>query len=113
MSLIFRQGRTIAAAAVLLGALTGASLAAPMPVQQNRTDSSIIEVRNGCGPGFRYSYNRGGCVPDRGPPPPAYYPGYRPPPPAYYPGYRPPPPRPPICPPGQRYSRSFGACVWR
>lgn len=51
--------------------------AAPLgPVTGFATQSDVIAVRDGCGPGYRYSYRRQDCVPDfdRGlPPPPRYY----------------------------------------
>ena len=67
-------------------------------------EANVLQVRDGCGPGMRYSYNRGGCVPDYGPPP-FVRPGppvYVPPPPVYRPG----------CPPGQRWSNYRRMCVW-
>jgi hypothetical protein len=77
-----------------------------LPDQAATARSDLVLVRDGCGRGFRYSYRRQRCVPD-------YDVEFRPvpvPPPVYYR----PPPRVvvPACPPGQRYSRSRGFCVW-
>jgi hypothetical protein len=74
------------------------------------TESSVLQVRDGCGPGMRYSNRMGGCVRDFGPPPPR--PGYYPPPPVYVRPAPPPPMYRPGCPPGQRWSNSRGMCVW-
>ncbi|MBI5129605.1 MAG: hypothetical protein HZA66_09195 [Rhodopseudomonas palustris] len=67
----------------------------------------IIQVRDGCGPGMRFSERRQACVEDfdRGPPP-RYYEERR---------YAPPPPPPRRyvdCGPGKRFSERRQACVW-
>lgn len=75
--------------------------------------SDVVQVRDGCGPGMRFSERRQACVEDfdRGPPPP--------PPPRYYeergPRYvaPPPPPRRYVdCGPGKRFSERMQGCVW-
>lgn len=91
------------AAAVSAVALmsSGPAGALPLaPVESSAVESNLLLVRDGCGPGMRYSHRMQACVRDFGPPPPY---GYRPPP--------PPPPRP-ICPPGMRFSYRAQACVW-
>ena len=84
-----------------VGALPRASVESATGVETN-----LLLVRDGCGPGMRYSYRRDACVEDfdRGPPPPRYYNDYRAPPPRVF--------VPPPCPPGQRYSNYRQACVW-
>ena len=71
----------------------------------------ITLVRDGCGPGFRYSYNRQGCVPDEG-----FGRGVR----ACPPGFRfsdyrqrcvPVERVAPGCPPGTRFSEYRQRCV--
>ena len=66
------------------------------------TDTNVLQVRDGCGPGLRYSYRAGGCVQDFAPPPPVYV----------RPAYPPPPPPRFVCPPGQRWSGYARRCVW-
>jgi hypothetical protein len=69
-------------------------------------ESNVLQVRDGCGPGMRFSNRMGGCVRD-------FDDGYRRgPPPGYYPP--PPPPRyaPPGCPPGMRWSNGRRMCVY-
>jgi hypothetical protein len=78
-------------------------------------ESDVLQVRDGCGRGFRYSYRAGGCVRDwggGGPPPPVYV---RPAPPIYVAPpvvVRPPVIGRPACPPGMRWSNGRRACVW-
>lgn len=76
-------------------------------------ESNVLEVRDGCGPGMRFSRRAGGCVRDFGGPP-VYV---RPAPPVYVapPIYVRPPVvvRPGGCPPGMRWSNGRRACVWR
>jgi hypothetical protein len=107
----------IGAAVGLFGFSLGHSIAAPLPVASRQVDSAIVQVRDGCGPGMRYSNSRGGCVPDfvRGRPP--VYEERRGPPPRIYRGddYRRGPPPPRVyggCPPGQRFSNGMQRCVW-
>lgn len=85
LAAVFGMGCTIA---------TTSANAAPLgPVHGFAVEDHILDVRDGCGPGYRYSNRRQDCVPDfdRGPPPP--------PPPRYYddrprrPYDEPPPPR--------------------
>jgi len=115
----------VAAAALLLLAAGGtpagaAPLAgATMPVAaQAALDDLIVQVRDGCGRGYRYSRSRDRCVPDfddrRGPP------VYRGPPPGpgvmIMPGFGGvvvgPDRRRPGCPRGMRWSERRGTCVW-
>jgi hypothetical protein len=109
-------------AALLSSAGAGAVPVGPAsaPVAAAAAEADVLLVRDGCGRGYRYSSRRGGCVPDfdRGPPPPPRYYAPAPPPPRYYapaPAIVLPVPRVviPACPPGQRYSNSRRACVWR
>lgn len=105
--------------------LTGAQAAPLLPGKGVTVASHVLQVRDGCGPGMRYSERRDACVEDfdrgsrgyddRGPPP--MY-DRRPPPPEY--DRRPPPPpeyyrgdaRPmPDCGRGMRFSNSRQACV--
>ena len=68
-------------------------------------ESNVLQVRDGCGRGMRYSNRMGGCVQDYGGPPPYGGP----------PRYMPPPPPPrygPGCPPGMRWSNGRGMCVY-
>jgi hypothetical protein len=70
--------------------------------------SDIVQVRDGCGPGMRFSERRQACVEDfdRGPPPPRYYEDRGP-------RYVAPPPRRYVdCGPGKRYSERLQGCVW-
>lgn len=84
------------------GALPAAFVDSPAAAEAN-----LLLVRDGCGRGMRFSNRLQACVeefdrgPRRGPPPPFYV--------------APPPPRVivPVCPPGQRFSNSRRACVWR
>lgn len=110
---------------------TSAAQAVPMlPANSTVPESQVLQVRDGCGQGLRFSERRGGCVEDfdggpgydrgpprdydRRPPPPVVY-ERRPPPQEYYgrgPGYRDPRgPTVPDCGRGMRFSNSRQACV--
>ena len=106
------------AAAIGAMALLPSGNAGAFPMAPGATaglESGVLQIRDGCGRGFRYSYRAGGCVPDYQPaphyvsPPPHVY--VRPAPPVYVrPG--PAPYVRPACPPGMRWSNGRGACVW-
>lgn len=129
----FSNMRLLAVGALTLVGAAAMSLASdaqagPLPLGKGATIAShVVQVRDGCGPGMRYSDRRDACVEDfdggprgyddRGPPPPPMY-DRRPPPPEY--DRRPPPPpayyrsepRPmPDCGRGMRFSNSRQACV--
>jgi hypothetical protein len=118
--------RLLIGAIALTGAATSGLQAAPLaPGKGHSAETHILQVRDGCGPGMRYSDRRDACVEDfdggprgyddRRPPPPMY--DRRPPPPEY--DRRPPPPpeyyrseRPmPDCGRGMRFSNSRQGCV--
>jgi hypothetical protein len=61
--------------------------AAAMPLTATHGSSEITLIRDGCGPGFRFSNSRQRCVPD---------------------DFR---AGPPACPPGFRFSEGRGRCV--
>jgi hypothetical protein len=99
------------AAAIGAMALMPTSNASAFPIAPGATagvESNVLQVRDGCGRGFRYSNRAGGCVRDfgGGPPPPVYV---RPAPPVYV---APPAFVRPACPPGMRWSNGRRACVW-
>lgn len=90
--------------ALLTSGHAGAFPLAPVETAAAGVESNLLLlVRDGCGRGFRYSRRAGGCVPDG----PVYI---RPAPPVYI---APPVYVRPACPPGQRWSNRFRACVWR
>ena len=91
----------LGAIAVMGASLTGVQAAPLMPAKDNAAETHVLQVRDGCGRGMRFSERRGGCVEDfdggprgyyedRGPPPPPPMYDRRPPPPEY--DRRPPPP---------------------
>lgn len=106
----FSQMRMLSAGAfALVGAAAvsltgGGAQAAPLLLGKGTAATlQVLQVRDGCGQGMRYSERRGGCVEDfdggprgyyedRGPPPPPPMYDRRPPPPEY--DRRPPPPPP-------------------
>jgi hypothetical protein len=109
--------RLLAGAVVLMGATLTVAQAAPLtPGKGLAVETHVLQVRDGCGPGMRYSERRDACVEDfdrgprgyddRGPPP--VYDRRPPPPPEYYRGDA----RPmPDCGRGMRFSNSRQACV--
>lgn len=110
--------RLLAGAVVLMGVVTlTAAQAAPLaPGKGHAVETHVLQVRDGCGPGMRYSERRDACVEDfdRGPRgyddrvPPPVYDRRPPPPPEYYRGDA----RPmPDCGRGMRFSNSRQACV--
>ncbi|MDB5653495.1 MAG: hypothetical protein JWQ94_1108 [Tardiphaga sp.] len=111
------------AAIVMFGAivLADSAQAGPMPLAHGAVmESPLLQVRDGCGQGMRYSERREGCVEDfdrgppgydRGPPPPPFD---RRPPPEYGrgPDYRDQRgPEMPDCGRGMRYSNRLQGCV--
>jgi hypothetical protein len=97
----------IGSLAALLAFEAGAMPVAPGNLGIEASD--VTPVRDGCGPGFRYSYSRQRCVPDAAAGPPACPPGFR-----FSEGRgrcvpfergR------PACPPGFRFSESRQRCV--
>lgn len=119
----FSEVRTLSAGALALVGVVAMSLtaaqAAPMQLgKASAVETHVVQVRDGCGQGMRYSDRRGGCVEDfdggprgyddRGPPPPPPIYDRRPPPPEYYRGDA----RPmPDCGRGMRFSNSRQGCV--
>ncbi len=109
--------RLLTGAVALMGVtLTGAQAAPLAPGKGHVAQTHVLQVRDGCGPGMRYSERRDACVEDfdrgprgyddRGPPP--VYDRRPPPPPEYYRGDA----RPmPDCGRGMRFSNSRQACV--
>jgi hypothetical protein len=116
--------RRLAMACAVVGFLTTGAQAAPLSMQSTTVASEIIQVRDGCGQGMRYSERRDACVEDfdrgprgyddrRPPPPPS---GYDRRPPQDYgrgPDYRGEQrgPMMPDCGRGMRFSNSRQACV--
>ncbi|ABD06692.1 hypothetical protein RPB_1984 [Rhodopseudomonas palustris HaA2] len=95
----------IAVVAVVLPTQVGAqSMFGARPIAG---PSDVVQVRDGCGPGMRFSERRQACVEDFDrAPPPRYYEERR-----YVPP--PPPPRRYVdCGPGKRFSERRQACVW-
>lgn len=98
----FSGARGLLAGAVVLMGVAATAQAAPLASGKGHgIENHVLQVRDGCGRGMRYSDRRGGCVEDfdggprgyyedRGPPPPPPMYDRRPPPPEY--DRRPPPP---------------------
>jgi hypothetical protein len=111
-----RKLLVLTAAIVGLAALFALDVGAmPLPPGTQGVDSGDITlIRDGCGPGMRFSNSRQTCVPDddfrRGPP--GCPPGFR-----FSEGrgrcvpFERAAPPPPVCPPGFRFSEGRGRCV--
>jgi len=80
-------------------ATSGANAAPSMKaaISEQATQDSVVLVRDGCGPGMRFSNSRQACVEDFGGGPPRYVE-----PPRYV---------APGCPPGTRFSERMQTCV--